>query len=246
MLRYSECRHRPAMLLSTLLRNNTNTRTQVLKICRRMLSSMPAKYKLTYFDARGTAEIARQLFVLAAQSYDDIRISVAEWQKLKPEMPFEQLPVLDVDGKRLAQSYAICRFLARRFGYAGKTPFEEALVDSIADQIKDYMYETKPFQVVLMGFSQGDLQALKKEILLPAREKLFGYMTKFLKDNPSGYLVGDSVTWADLYLAEHVAVYGEMFPEMLEGFPEIKSHSLKVRSIPSLKKWIKTRPKTKF
>ncbi|KAK6738896.1 hypothetical protein RB195_020785 [Necator americanus] len=234
------------MLLSTMLRSNYNTRVQVLKICRRMLSSRATKYKLTYFDARGTAEIARQLFVLAAEPYEDIRVDKADWMKLKPEMPFEQLPVLDVDGKRLAQSYAICRFLARRFGYTGKTPFEEALVDSVTDQIKDYMFEIRPFQVIVMGFVAGDLEALKKDLFLPARKKLFNYMKKFLNESSSGYLVGDSLTWADLYLAEHVAVYGEMFPEMLEGFPEIKAHSQKVRSNKLLKKWIASRPRTKF
>jgi glutathione S-transferase len=32
-------------------------------------------------------------------------------------MPFKQVPVLEVDGKhRIAQTKAICRFLARRFG----------------------------------------------------------------------------------------------------------------------------------
>ncbi|RCN48914.1 glutathione S-transferase protein [Ancylostoma caninum] len=161
-------------------------------------------------------------------------------------MPFEQIPVLEVDGKQLAQSYAICRFLARRYGYAGKTPFEEALVDSIADQIKDYMLEIRPFMVALLGIEEVDVETLKKDIFLPASAKLFRYMKKFLKDNTSGYLVGDSLTWADLYLAEHVAVYGEWFPEMLEGFPEIKSHSEKVRSNPALRQWIETRPETKF
>ncbi|EPB80170.1 glutathione S-transferase protein [Ancylostoma ceylanicum] len=137
---------------------------------------MPTKYKLTYFDARAIAEIARQLFAVAGQPYEDVRIkTLAEWEKLTP-----------------------------------------------------------------------GTDALKKDIFLPASAKLFGYMRKFLKDSTSGYLVGESLTWADLYLAEHVAVYGEWFPEMLDGFPEIKSHAEKVRSNPALKNWIETRPKTKF
>ncbi|KIH47917.1 glutathione S-transferase protein [Ancylostoma duodenale] len=117
-------------------------------------------YKLTYFDARGAAEIIRQIFVLAGQEYEDVRLSREDWPKHKDEMPFGQVPVLEVDGKKLAQSFAIARFLARKFGFAGKCPFEEALVDSIADQYKDFINEVRPCLMVLMGFAEGDLVSL--------------------------------------------------------------------------------------
>lgn len=41
-------------------------------------------------------------------------------------------------------------------GYAGKGAFEEALVDSFADQIKDYQSEIQPFFSVAAGFKEGD------------------------------------------------------------------------------------------
>ncbi|PIO71454.1 glutathione S-transferase protein [Teladorsagia circumcincta] len=61
----------------------------------------------------------------------------------------------------------------------------------------------------------------------------------------AGYLVGDSLTWADLLLAE-TATNAQKFPNICDGFPEVKAHSEKVRSIPGLKKWIETRPETDF
>ena len=46
------------------------------------------KYSLTYFDLRGRAEMARWLFAVADQSYDDIRLPYftdkKEWLELKP------------------------------------------------------------------------------------------------------------------------------------------------------------------
>ncbi|RCN48923.1 glutathione S-transferase protein [Ancylostoma caninum] len=203
-------------------------------------------YKLTYFDGRGAAEIIRQVFVLAGQDYEDVRLSHEEWPKHKAQMPFGQMPVLEVDGKQLAQSLAIVRFIARKFGFAGKCLFEEALVDSIADQHKDFINEIRPFLRVSMGFEQGDLEKLAKEIYLPAREKFFGFMTKFLKESKSGYLVGDSLTFADLYLAETSSELAKKIPATYDGFPEVKAHAEKVRSNPALKKWIETRPVTKF
>uniref|UniRef100_A0A1I7XE49 GST C-terminal domain-containing protein n=1 Tax=Heterorhabditis bacteriophora TaxID=37862 RepID=A0A1I7XE49_HETBA len=61
-----------------------------------------------------------------------------------------------------------------------------------------------------------------------------------------GFLVGDSVTWPDLMLAEHVATQLGRMPEFVHTYPEIKAHMQKVRSIKMLKEWIESRPATKF
>ncbi|EYC01073.1 hypothetical protein Y032_0110g142 [Ancylostoma ceylanicum] len=71
-------------------------------------------------------------------------------------MPFGQVPVLEVDGKQLAQSSAISRYLARKFGLAGKTPFEDAVVDSIADQCADFRIESRPYFYATIGLKEGD------------------------------------------------------------------------------------------
>lgn len=40
--------------------------------------------KLTYFDARGRAEMARFLLVNAGVKYEDVRLNDEKWQELKP------------------------------------------------------------------------------------------------------------------------------------------------------------------
>ncbi|CAJ0605916.1 unnamed protein product [Cylicocyclus nassatus] len=204
------------------------------------------QYRLTYFDGRGTAEIIRQIFAVAGEKFEDVRVIQQGWPKLKANTPFGQLPVLEIDGKQLAQSAAIARYLARKFGLAGKNPYEEAVVDSIVDQFKDFTAEIRPYLRVAMGFEQGDKDKLANDVLFPARDKFFGFMTKFLKENKSGYLVGDSLTFADLYLAEHCAEFAKKMPSIYDGFPEIKAHAERVRSNPALKKWLATRPETPF
>jgi glutathione S-transferase len=47
-----------------------------------------SQYKLTYFNARGRAEIARLLFVVSGVPYQDHRIEYAEWPVLKEKTPF--------------------------------------------------------------------------------------------------------------------------------------------------------------
>ncbi|KAK6042591.1 glutathione S-transferase protein [Cooperia oncophora] len=185
-------------------------------------------YKLIYFDARGRAEVTRQLFLLAGQEFEDVRLSQDEWLKQKNEMPFGQLPVLEVDGKQLAQSHAIARYVGQAVWFcrhAGKTPFDEALVDSVADQYKDFDTATWPFFAVLLGFEKGDLEGQLNNTFNPARDKLFTFLTKFLQNSGSGYLVGDSLTWADLLVAE-LDTYSAKIPALYEGFPDVSAHFL--------------------
>lgn len=58
-------------------------------------------------------------------------------------MPLGKVPVLEVDGQRIPQSLAVARYVARQTGHAGKTPVEEAIVDALADQYKDFYEEMK-------------------------------------------------------------------------------------------------------
>ncbi|KAK6739292.1 hypothetical protein RB195_020999 [Necator americanus] len=205
------------------------------------------QYKLIYFDGRGRAECARQIFALAGHQYDDVRLTPEKFAEIKPKLPFGQVPVLEVDGKQLAQSFAIARFLARQWGLSGSNAFDEAVVDSLADQYADYCVEVKPYVYTLLGFmNAGDLEQLKKDVMMPGRDKFLRFITKFLKKSKSGFLVGEKVTWVDLLISEHVADMSSRMPEYLDGFPEVKAHMVQVRALPKLKEWIETRPKTAF
>merc|ERR1719384_317284 len=52
-------------------------------------------------------------------------------------MPWGQVPALTWKGTRVCQSMAICRFLAREIGIAGRDSLEMAQVDEIVDVIQD-------------------------------------------------------------------------------------------------------------
>ncbi|EYC01074.1 hypothetical protein Y032_0110g142 [Ancylostoma ceylanicum] len=149
-------------------------------------------------------------------------------------MPFGQVPVLEVDGKQLAQSSAISRYLARKFGLAGKTPFEDAVVDSIADQCADFRIESRPYFYATIGLKEGDPEQLKEEVFLPARDKFYGSLTKFLKGNPSDkqlwHILGQRLKGIDLSIT----------------CLKVKAHMEKVRAIPNLKKWIENSPVRPF
>lgn len=102
---------------------------------------MPS-YKLTYFDGTARGECPRLLLTLAGQKFEDKRIKYEDWPAFKSKTPFGTVPILEVtndDGTKLelAQSQAICRYLARKFNLHGKTLEEQALVEMYMEQIND-------------------------------------------------------------------------------------------------------------
>ncbi|PAV60687.1 hypothetical protein WR25_14443 [Diploscapter pachys] len=186
------------------------------------------------------------IFAAAGKQFEDVRIKREDWPTLKTKMPFGQIPVLEIDGKPLAQSYTIGRYLARQFGLAGKDAYEEGVCDSIVDQFNDFFGETLPYKRVAWGFLQGDKEKLKQEIYVPAVKKHMPLFVNFLKNNKSGYLVGDGLTWADIVIAYGMGDLDEADSELLDDFPELRTHYKKIHSLPKLKEYLEKRPKCPF
>lgn len=95
-------------------------------------------YKLYYFDLKGLAEAIRFLLAYGGIEYEDVRVARDDWPELKKTMPMGQLPVLEVDGKRVYQSSAISRYLAKKVGLAGSNDWESLIIDSAVDTINDF------------------------------------------------------------------------------------------------------------
>ena len=204
-------------------------------------------YKLYYFPVRGYAETARQLFALSKTPYEDIRLTHEEWPKHKAEMPFEKMPVLSMDGHMLPQSFAIIRYLARQFGYAGKNALEEATVDALGDLMKDYFSEAQPYFTAMRAQKPAaEQEKLKKEAFQPAVERLFKFLEKYLKKSKSGFLVDSGLTWVDLFVADHLGTLTGFEPHALDGHKELQHLREKVLAVPEIKEWVAKRPATQM
>ncbi|PAV65608.1 hypothetical protein WR25_12301 [Diploscapter pachys] len=209
---------------------------------------MPS-YKLYYFEGRGLGEASRQLFALADVPFEDVRLTKETFVELKSKFPYGQVPVLEIDGVQVPQSVAIARFLAKKFGFSGKTEVEQALVDGICDQWKDFYVETKPFYYGKLGICPPgweDLEKAKTEVLIPARDKFFGFLKNLLNKNKSGFLVEGGVTYADLFIVDNMTSLVGWFSGYFEGHPEIEAYYKRVQDIPQLKAWLAKRPNTPF
>merc|ERR1711874_391096 len=198
-----------------------------------------ANMKITYFNAKGRAELSRLVLAAAGKKYEDIRFKGDDWPKFKPQTPFGQSPTLEVDGKVYGQSMAIATYLAREFGLYGKTNLDGLAIDQYVQLIQDLV------AVAVKGFMEKD-EAKKAEIWKTFKEtdspKYVGFFEKGLKDNGTGFLVGNQLTLADIAVFDLMT--GMLDEKLcgLDNFPLVKALVAKVGAVDKIKTWVETRP----
>ena len=95
------------------------------------------------------AEVTRLALFIGDIPFNDYRVEGKEIDDLKATgllpnkqiAPFKQLPILDVDGKIIAQTGAIARYCGKLSGlYPKDNDFEAAQIDQIIDAAQDINY----------------------------------------------------------------------------------------------------------
>ncbi|EER06304.1 glutathione s-transferase, putative [Perkinsus marinus ATCC 50983] len=96
-------------------------------------------YKLYYFAGRGRGEAVRFALALAGVEYENIFIRTRkDMLELIPKLKYCQVPMLETpDGKRLVQTGAILRYIARKFDLYGGAEGKEERVDEIIEASAD-------------------------------------------------------------------------------------------------------------
>ncbi|XP_014288095.1 glutathione S-transferase [Halyomorpha halys] len=192
------------------------------------------KYKLTYFDIAGYGEPIRWMLCLLGDEFEDRRMSHEEWPKIKPTTPFGKVPILEFDGKVVAQSTAICRYLGRKAQLAGDDEWEALQIDMAVDVFHDIRQATSSARL------ETNEDAKKKKLEELNNETLpffLGKLDDLVKKN-NGYLANGKLSWGDVFL---VALTGGL--KAMTGYDIIGKHeNLKrlndtVLSLPQIKKW---------
>lgn len=121
----------------------------------------------------------------------------------KESHPFGQLPVLEVDGEKYAQSNAILRYVGKLTGLYPEDPKQALVVDMVIDTIEDIInLHLRP--------SMLEKDDSKK---MELREQLAGstypyYLSRLesLAKKGDGFIAGPNMTIADLHLYNHMVL----------------------------------------
>ncbi|GMR37928.1 hypothetical protein PMAYCL1PPCAC_08123, partial [Pristionchus mayeri] len=189
-------------------------------------------YRLTYFDLRARGEPIRMMFAIAGVPYEDERIHIDDFAGLVKDLPFGCLPVLEVDGVKVAQTIAILRYIARETGFAGPDNLTAAIADSLADQYADFVMAFMPWQMVNAGYVPGDKDALYESVYVPAKAKHFPYFEAAIKKSTTGWYANTpELTHADVFIAASLEWLKRMDKNadtLFDGFPLMEAQYKKV------------------
>ncbi|XP_039756717.1 glutathione S-transferase 2-like isoform X2 [Pararge aegeria] len=202
------------------------------------------KIAVYYFPLKALGEGIRLLLAYGGEEFEDCRITKEEWADVKPTMPFGQMPILEIDGKKYAQSSAIVRYLGRKYGLVGKNIEEDFEIDQNIEFFTDI--RTKAGSV----FHEQDEKVkaskqaeLEKNYYPVALKKLDEIITK-----NKGHMAIGKLTWADFLFAGMYDCLKTILqmPDLDEKYPSFKKLQETVLAIPKVKAFCDKAPKSPY
>lgn len=199
-------------------------------------------YKLTYFNIMGLGETIRFMLSYLGKDFEDSRIlDYKKWQtEIKPKMPFGKLPLFELDGERLHQTAAICRYLAIEAKLRGENSWEDLQIDIIMDTFSDFRHAVWSY---FYNRDESNKERLKKPLFESTVPLYLGKFDKIIEEN--GYLANGKLSWADIYFVAVLGYFSFMLKmDICEEYPNIRSLRDKIHEISSIKEWVDKRPVT--
>ncbi|KAJ0389361.1 hypothetical protein P43SY_011209 [Pythium insidiosum] len=195
---------------------------------------------------RGRGEPSRLAMYLGDIPFEDERITYDEFLKRREQLPYGQLPVLDIDDGRLvvAQSMSILRYLG---SLTGLYPTNDALlafkIDEIFGPIDDFLGSIGP------SFHEQDPEkqrAMRQEMEREAIPGFFSKLDQRIAARGAPFATGASLTVADLAIYGVIGFlrHGELphvSPKVVDQFPHLVAIYDKVAMLPKVQEWNATR-----
>lgn len=199
--------------------------------------------RLIYFDFPfWRAEASRIALHIGGIPFEDVRPDRGTFRSLKQsgELPFGQLPVLEVDGVAIAQSVAIARFCGTLSGLYPTDPVAAAKVDEWMETANEI---TGLFAPSMRERDPSARAALRQELGDKTLPHWFGLLEKRAQLNGSSpFLVGEQLTVADLVIWRLLewlcsGMLDGIPTTLLRPFPKLSAHQDFVSKHPGVQSW---------
>lgn len=198
-----------------------------------------ANVKLTYFDIAGSrGEEVRLALVIAGVAFEDERIDRTSFGKIKADLPFGSLPILEIEGKGVfGQTNAILRLIGRRHGLHPEDPFEAARHDALMDAAEDLRAAISPSMRMK---DEAEKKAARRELAAGFISEWARCIERLIGDGP--FVGGDRPSVADIKL---YMVHSWISQGILDGipadlfapFPKLGGVASAIRNHPAVVAW---------
>ena len=190
--------------------------------------------RLHYFLGRGRAETTRWMLAINQINFKNNPITTPEdlcELRNSGKLPFDQMPLLEINGMNISQSSGMIRYLARIGGYYGENDKEALYCDMFAGAIIDFA-ETS---------MQAAFQPSKEIAVKMLQDRFNKFAPKFetkIKENTNTLCVGKKITFADVILTEALSSYIEWIPDILKNNPLLLSVYEKIVNETGIKSYL--------
>lgn len=161
------------------------------------------KIELLYFGYPGRAASSRMALRYAKIPFDNNHPS--NWGEVKPTTPWGSLPVLTVDGQKVAQTRAVTRYCCKIAGLYPEDAFQAALVDSTHCVVEDILTAViKSTKGIDRKENEAEWNAARVAVCSKggAAYTLTSKLDSFVEEHgKNGFAVGESLSLADLVIA---------------------------------------------
>jgi glutathione S-transferase len=193
------------------------------------------KLTLVYFDFHGgRGEPARLALSIGGVPFEDKRVTFAEWSAMKKETPYGALPVLEVDGKRVAQSNGINRYVGKLAGLYPSDPLEAAFCDEPMDAVEDISAKIVP---TMFLSDEAEKKRKRQELAEGAIPEMLSQLQARLRERGGHYFADGKLTIADLKVflwirhlksgqLDHIPtdIADRHAPLLVEHYERVKAH----------------------
>lgn len=221
-----------------------------------MSSQAIPKLTLTYFPIGGRAEPIRLAFAAGNIPFTNKVLTFPEFNEAKPTFPLGQVPILDMDfgetKKTLTQSTSILRYVGK---LGGLYPTDDHVTAMEIDEITSILEDMRaPIATTVQGsvksllsdeteFTAEEKLAIRKRWVEKSLPHYLGFIEKKLAASSSGWLVGDSLSIADLMLFCELTWFSSGVLDgipvtVLEPYSGCTALMEKVKGHDGVKKWM--------
>ncbi|XP_012695900.1 glutathione S-transferase 3-like [Clupea harengus] len=196
---------------------------------------MSEKIVLYYFNGRGKMESIRWLLAAAGVHFEEVNLTKREqYEKLLNDgaLMFQQVPLVEIDGMQLVQTKAIMNYIAGKYNLNGKDLKERVMIEMYSEGLCDCME-----MIMMLVFKKAQEKETQLGVIKgKVTSRYFPVYEKALSG--SQYLVGSQLSRADVHLMEATLMLEELFPTILSTFPNLKAFQDRMRSLPTINKFL--------